>query len=122
MNNIFVRVAIISLALFGVYKMFPQVSGPVDYYIKNPQFQSSFVLPAIQTANQALPSKMQIPTPDVMGVATEYTGEAPLKSITDEISRQAASLAASQVEQIKTAASDQFCQALLEKIKSECGQ
>jgi hypothetical protein len=122
MNNIFIRVTIFSLALFGVYKMFPQISGPADYYLKNPQFQSSVVIPAIITANKALPAKIQIPTPDVMGVATEYTGEAPLKSITDEISQQAASLAASQIEQIKKSASDQFCQVLLEKIKTECDQ
>jgi len=102
--------------------MFPQISGPADYYLKNPQFQSSVVIPAITTANKALPAKIQIPTPDVMGVATEYTGEAPLKSITDEISQQAASLAASQIEQIKKSASDQFCQVLLEKIKTECDQ
>lgn len=122
MDNIVIRIFIISLALFGVYKMFPQISGPVDYYIKNPQFQSSVIVPAVATANKVLPDKIQIPTPNVMGVATEYTGEAPLKALTDEISKQAASLAASQIEQIKKTASDQFCSALLEKIKTECGK
>ncbi len=102
--------------------MFPQISGPVDYYIKNPQFQSGVLVPATNLANKVLPDKLQIPTPAVMGVATEYSGEPPIKAITDEISKQAASLAASQIEQIKKTASDQFCNALLEKIKTECGQ
>ena len=122
MNNIFVRITIIALALIGVYKIFPQVSTPVDYYIKNPRFQSGVVLPAVNLANKVLPDKIQIPTPDVMGVATEYVGDSPLKSITDEITRQTASLAAYQIEQIKKTASDQFCNALLEKIKTECGK
>jgi len=102
--------------------MFPQISGPVDYYVKNPKFQSSVVSPAVNMANNVLPDKIQIPTPKVMGVDTEYTGDSPLKTITDEISKQAASLAASQIEQIRKTASDQFCNALLEKIKTECGK
>ena len=121
MNNIFIRVLIITLALFGVYKMFPQISGPVDYYVKNPRFQTSVIKPALDLANKALPEKMQIPTPGVMGVTTEYT-ESPIKAITDEISKQAASVAASLVEKSSKAVSDQFCNALLEKIKTECGQ
>ena len=121
MNNIVIRIIIVSLALFGVYKMFPQVSKPVDYYLKNPQFQTSVVKPAVEMANKVLPEKVQIPTPVIMGVSTEYT-QSPLKSITDEVSQQAASLAASQIEQIKKTASDQFCQALLDKIKTECGK
>ncbi len=122
MNNIFIRIGILVLASFGVYKMFPQISGPVDYYVKNPQFQSSVVVPAVNTANRLLPDKIQIPTPNVMGVATEYSEESPIKAITDEISKQAASLAASQVEMIKKTATDQFCSVLMEKIKKDCGQ
>lgn len=122
MNNIFIRILLIVLALFGLYKMFPQIAGPIDYYVKNPSFQTQVVSPAVNMANKVLPAKIQIPTPAIMGVATEYTGDSPLKSITDEISKQAASLAASQVEQIKKAASDQFCSILIEKIKTECGQ
>ncbi len=123
MDNILVRVVLISLALFGMYKMFPQVAKPVDYYLKNPQFQSGVLVPAVATANKILPDKLQIPTPKVMGVSTEYsTGQDPLKTITEEISKQAASLAASQIEAIRKSASDQFCNALLEKIKTECGR
>ncbi len=122
MNNIFVRITIFTLALIGVYKIFPQISSPVDYYIKNPRFQSGVLTPAVGLANKVLPSKLQIPTPEVMGVDTEYSEDSPLKSITDEITRQTASLAAYQIEQIKKAASDQFCNALLEKIKTECNQ
>jgi len=114
MNNIFIRIALLSLSAFGLYKTFPQISKPVDYYIKNPTFQNSVVIPTLKTANKVLPEKLQIPTPVVM--------DSPLKSITDEISRQAASIAANQVTQIKKTASDQFCQALIEKIKIECGQ
>src|SRR5258706_1213117 len=122
MNNIFIRIALLSLSAFGLYKTFPQISKPVDYYIKTPTFQISVVIPTLKTANKVLPEKLQIPTPVVMGAVTEYTGDSPLKSITDEISRQAASIAANQVTQIKKTASDQFCQALIEKIKIECGQ
>lgn len=123
MDNIIVRFVLISLAIFGVYKMFPQVSKPVDYYLNKPQFQSGVIVPAVAVANKILPDKLQIPTPKVMGVSTEYSiGQDPLKTITDEISKQAASLAASQIEAIRKTASDQFCSALLEKIKTECGQ
>ena len=121
MNNIFIRIAIFSLALFGVYKMFPQISQPVDYYVKNPQFQSSIISPAVELANKVLPDKIQIPTPKIMGVTTEYT-QSPISSITEEISRQAASVAASLFEKSSKAVSEQFCNALLEKIKSECGK
>lgn len=122
MNNIYIRIVILALASFGVYKMFPQISGPVDYYVKNPSFQNSVVIPAVNTANRILPDKIQIPTPKVMGVTTDYTEQSPIKAITDEISKQAASLAASQVEIIKKTATDQFCSVLLEKIKNDCGQ
>lgn len=121
MNNLFVRLLLISFSAIGLYKVFPQISKPIDYYLKNPSFQSAVVLPGIKTANAVLPPKLQIPTPQVMGAVTEYTDSSPIKSITDEISRQAASIAASQVDQIKKTATNQFCQALLEKIKTECG-
>lgn len=121
MDNIFVRILLITLALFGVYKMFPQVSKPVDYYVKNPSFQNSVVLPAVNTANSILPDKIKIPTPQVMGTFTDYAGDSPIKQITDEVSSKAADLATEQLIQIKKAASDQFCTILLEKIKSDCG-
>lgn len=121
MNNIFVRIVLIMFALIGVYKIFPQVSKPVDYYIKNPQFQNSVVLPAVQTANKVLPSKIQIPTPQIMGAYTENLDTSPIKQITDEVSSKAADLASDQLEQIRKSASDQFCKILLEKVKSDCG-
>jgi hypothetical protein len=124
MNNIFVRIILIVFALFGLYKMFPQVSNFVDYYLKNKNFQASVVTPAINTANSILPSKVQIPTPQVMGDSTDSiptTGDSPLKQLTDEVSSQAASLANDQLNQIKKAAASQFCQVLLEKIKTDCG-
>lgn len=102
--------------------MFPQISNPVDYYIKNPAFQQGVVSPAILTANKILPDKLQIPTPQIMGVSTEYSGESPLKQLTDQVTKQASDLAAEQITQIRKTASDQFCQALIEKIKTECGQ
>jgi hypothetical protein len=122
MNNIAVRFLVLTLAGFGTYKMFPQVAGPIDYYVKNPQFQQGVVLPAIKTANNILPSKLQITEPKVLGSETTSATESPLKTITDELGSQVASIAAQQVVNIKKSASDQVCQALLEKLKSECGQ
>lgn len=122
MNNIFVRIILITLASIGLYKTFPQVSKPIDYYIKNPSFQTDVVVPAVAVANKILPEKIQIPSPQVMGVQTEYQDESPLKKITDQVSKQASDLAAQQIIQIKKTASDQFCQVLLEKIKTECAQ
>lgn len=121
MNNIFVRILLIAFALFGLYKMFPQISKPIDYYIKNPSFQNSVVIPAIKTANNVLPDKIKIPTPQVMGTFTDYTDSSPLKQITDEVSKKAAELANDQINQIKKSAADQFCSILIEKIKSDCG-
>lgn len=121
MNNIFVRIILITLALFGLYKMFPQVSQPVDYYLKNPTFQNSVVIPAVQTANNLLPDKIKIPTLAVMGTYTDYSEDSPLKQITDEVSKKAADLTNEQIIQIKKSATDQFCSILLEKIKSDCG-
>lgn len=121
MNNLFVRLIILVLAGFGVYKMFPQVSGPVDYYLKNPAFQQEAIVPAVRTANKILPTKLQIPEPEVLGVETTSFTESPLKSISDDVSKQVASAAAEQLQNIKNSASNQFCQALIEKLKSECG-
>jgi hypothetical protein len=121
MNNIFVRILIIGFALFGLYKMFPQISHFVDYYIKNKTFQSSVVTPAVTAANSILPSKIQIPTPQVMGDSTDYVGDSPLQQLTSQVSSQAASLANDQLNQIKKAATNQFCQVLLEKVKTDCG-
>lgn len=121
MNNIIVRIVLIALAVFGLYKLFPQVSKPVDYYIKNPSFQNNVVSPAIKTANSILPDKIQIPTPQIMGMSTEYQQESPLKQITSEVSSKAAEIANEQLNQIKKAAADQFCSILIEKIKSDCG-
>ena len=121
MNNIFVRILLIVLALFGLYKMFPQVSKAVDYYIKNPTFQNSVVIPAVKTANNILPDKIKIPTPQVMGSYADYSSASPLKQITDEVSSKAAELATEQINQIKKSASDQFCTILIEKIKTDCG-
>ncbi len=121
MDNIFVRILLITFAIFGLYKMFPQISKPVDYYIKNPSFQTSVVIPAVETANKILPSKIQVPTPQVMGTYTDYSKDSPLKQITDDVTQKAADLANEQIIQIKKAASDQFCSILLEKIKTDCG-
>ena len=122
MNSIFVRIAIVAFAAFGLYKMFPQIARPVDYYIQNPVFQKDVLTPAIVTANKILPDKIQIPAPQVMGVQTEYQGDSPLKQITDQVTKQAGDLAAQQIVQIKKTAADQFCQVLIEKIKTECAQ
>ncbi len=122
MNNIVVRFLVLALAGFGTYKMFPQVAGPVDYYIKNPQFQQGVILPAIKTANGILPSKLQIAEPTVLGAETTSAAESPLKSLTDDIGQKVASIAAEQVVNIKASAQDQVCEALLEKLKSECGK
>ncbi len=121
MNNIFIRLILIAFAAFGLYKMFPQISQPVDYYIKNPNFQNSVVSPAVKTINNVLPSKIQLPTPQVMGTYTEYSEDSPLKQISDEVTQKAASLANDQINQIKKTASDQFCAILIEKIKTDCG-
>lgn len=121
MNNIFVRIVLIVFALFGLYKMFPQISKPVDYYVKNPSFQNSVVVPAVNVANNILPDKLKIPTPQVMGTYTEFSGDSPLKQITDEVTKKAADLANDQIIQIKKSASDQFCTILIDKIKSDCG-
>jgi len=101
--------------------MFPQISKPIDYYLKNPSFQNSVVLPAIKTANNILPDKIKIPTPQVMGTYTDYSDTSPLKQITDEVTKKAADLANDQINQIKKSATDQFCTILIEKIKSDCG-
>lgn len=121
MNNLLTRIVVLSLAGFGVYKMFPQVSEPVDYYVKNPQFQQGVIVPAIKTANKILPSKLQMTEPEVLGTETTSFTESPLKSVTDEIGKQVASVAAEQVVVIKNAAANQVCQALLQKLQSECG-
>lgn len=120
--NIIARIIIVLLASFGVYKMFPQISGPIDFYLKDPKFQTEAVIPAIKTANTILPNKLQIPEPTVLGTETSALTESPLKTISDVVTQQVASIAAEQVVNIKRAASDQFCQALIEKIKTECGQ
>ncbi len=120
--NLITRTLILILAGFGVYKMFPQVAAPVDHYVKNPKFQEGVILPAIQTANTILPSKLQIPKPDVLGAQTSTYAESPLKTITDEVGKKVASAAADQVVVIKNAAQNQVCQALLQKLQSECGQ
>lgn len=121
MNNIFVRIILIMFAIFGLYKMFPQISKPIDYYVKNPNFQNTVVIPAVKVANGILPSKIQIPTPQIMGTYTEANIESPLKQIQDEVSQKAVNLANDQINQIKKTASDQFCSILIEKIKSDCG-
>lgn len=121
MNNIFVRILLIAFALFGLYKMFPQVSHFVDYYVKNPSFQNSVVIPAVKLADSVLPDKLKIPTPEVMGVSTDSSESSPLKQVTDQVTQSAANIANDQINQIKKAAGDQFCTILLEKIKSECG-
>jgi len=120
--NVLTRFIVLLLAGFGVYKMFPQVSAPVDYYVKNPEFQKGVLVPAVKTANKVLPSKLQISEPQVLGAETSSYSESPLKSVTDEVTKQVASIAAEQVVVIKNAAANQVCQALLEKLKSECGQ
>ena len=125
MGNIIIRIALISLAIVGVYKSFPQISRPVDYYLKNPKFQKGVIQPAISTANKVLPEKLQIPsTSAIMGVATDNdsTISSPIQELTDEISRQAASIAGEQINQLRKSASDAFCSTLIEKIKTECGQ
>lgn len=122
MNNIYVRIIMIALALFGVYKMFPQISGPVDYYLQQPKFQNDLIAPAIETANKVLPDKLQLPTPSrVMGISSDMPNNSPVQQLTEEVSRQAASMAADQIDQIRKSATDAFCSTLIEKLKSECG-
>lgn len=123
MGNIIIRILIVVLAALGIYKTFPQVSKSVDYYIKNPKFQSGVLSPAVGIANKVLPDKLQLPTPsEVMGVSTDASMSSPLKEITDEVTKQASILAGEQIDQIKKSASDTFCKVLIEKIQTECGQ
>lgn len=122
MGGIIARIAIFLLAAIGVYKTFPQVSKPVDYYLKSPQFQNRVVIPAINVANAVLPDKLKVPTPaTIMGFSTDYENSSPIQQLTDEITKQATDLAAEQIVQIKKNASDAFCKVLIEKIQTECG-
>lgn len=122
MGNILVRVILVALAFIGIYKTFPQIARPVDYYIQDPKFQSGVVLPAVNLANKALPDKLQIPAPAaVMGTSIDASISSPIKELTDEVSRQAANLAGEQINLIRKSATDAFCKTLIEKIKTECG-
>ena len=121
MGNIALRLLLSVLAGIGVYKTFPQVSEPVNYYLQNPKFQTGFVRPAIGMANSFLPSKMQIPTPALVLGDSATNNVSPIQSLTEEVSKKAASLAGEQVEQMKQTATSAFCQVLIERVKSECG-
>jgi hypothetical protein len=123
MGSIIIRVLVLSLAALGVYKVFPQVSKPVDYYITKPSFQTGFVKPAVNLANKVLPSKLQLPVPTaVMGVSTDASSSSPIKEISDQVAKQAADLAGEQIKQLKISATDSFCKVLIEKIQTECGK
>ena len=122
MGNILIRIAVVILAMVGLYKLFPQIAKPVDYYIKHPQFVKGVVRPAVNTANSILPEKLQIPSPpEVMGVSYDASTSSPLKDLTHSITRQAASIAGEQIVELKKSATDTFCQTIIEKIKTECG-
>ena len=117
-----IRLTLVIAASLGIYQFVPAVHTTVNSLATNPKLQSQIVLPVAKIANKILPSKLQIPTSAVMGASTDSSDSGAMGDISKEIKNKASQLAEEQIKQIKKAAGDQFCQILIERIKTECGQ
>ena len=132
-----IRIALLAGLLFGGYKLYPRVKPALEPIIDNPQVLGrQLAAPLINTINDILPDNLQIPVPkqtdqpsktaDASGVVKGTNVSNPVSNIAntvvEEVKKKAGELAQEQIDAAKKEAGKAFCQVLIERVKSECGQ
>lgn len=112
-----VRIALLVGLVFGGYKIYPRFRPAIEPILKPEVLGKQVVRPVVGNLNSLLPDRFQIPTTNTTTNDTTVTSK-----IMSEVKQKASEIADDQIEVIKKEAGKAFCQVLLEKIKSECGE
>ncbi len=129
------RIAILAILAVGGYKLYPRLAPTLGPALKNPQVLGArAAIPIIRTINQILPDNIQLPTPKPAQSAPDQTQSsnpsstnpstatnAIVNQVIEEVKQKAGEMAQDQIDAAKKEAGKAFCAALLEKIKTECG-
>ncbi len=125
------RIAVLIGLGISAWVFYPKYKPVIEPIIGKPEVLGAQILhPAIKTINDILPDNLQIPTPkpagettgDVAGANTSETSNNAVSQIVDEVKQKASEIAKDQIDTAKDEAAKAFCQVLIEKIKTECGQ
>ncbi|MEK7525060.1 MAG: hypothetical protein AAB548_01670 [Patescibacteria group bacterium] len=124
------RLALVVAAVFGVYKLYPRLQPTLEPIIKPEVLGAKIIHPAIKTINDFLPDKFQIPSPrqsdseggQVDGAATSNNAVSNVvNTVIEDVKKKAGEIAEEQIDAAKKEAGKAFCQVLIEKVKTECG-
>lgn len=124
-----IRLALLAGLVFGAVKFYPQYKPTIDPLLQNSKVLGTETLnPVIKNINEILPGNIKIPTfrRDSQESATSnsnpITDSPQIKSLVDSVKQKAGEMAQEQIDAAKKEAGQAFCQVLIEKIKTECGQ
>ena len=110
------RIALLLAAVFGAYKLYPRFQPVLEPIIKPKVLGAKIIHPAIKTINDFLPDNLQIakvPGDQVSDV---------VNTVIEDVKKKAGEIAEEQIKAAKIEAGKAFCQVLIEKVKTECGQ
>lgn len=131
------RLALLAIIALGAWKFYPRLKPAIQPILANPKTLGAEIIdPAIRTINKILPDKIQIPVPTnsdrppeakdgaVDGASTSSPNSSNnpnLTNIVDQVKQKAGEIAQDQIDAAKKEAGKAFCQVLIEKVKTECG-
>jgi len=127
------RLAVVAAAVFGVYKLYPHFKPALEPIIKPEVLGAEIIHPAIKTINEYLPDNIQIPLPQPKDNGNNSTGQVSgatnsspaaniVNTVIEDVKKKAGNVAQEQIDAAKAEAGKAFCQVLIERVKTECGQ
>ncbi len=125
-----IRILLLAAAVFGAYKIYPHIKPQIAQTIGDPKvLGESVYTPVAYTINQILPDNIKLPTIKPSSGTSSPTVASPadnsssiINNIVDTVKQKAGDAANQQIDNLKQEAGKAFCQVLLEKIKTDCGQ
>jgi len=121
MIKILGKVLTIAFALYGVINLTTLAFPGLKNMFFNPKVVNTpMVKGAIDYANQVLPESQQIQIPE-FSPDPDISDQTITGVITEKITEKVSETANDAVDAVKNEASSQVCQALYQKLESECG-
>ncbi len=111
-----VRLIVLLVLSFGLYHYWPMYSPYLKAMASQPK---DFLNPFVENINNVLPDKFQLPVAKEF-IEKKYQESPELQKIKEDIQKAATEAAQTEINKLKKTATDQFCDVLIEKIKTEC--
>ena len=128
LNNPLVRIALVAVGAFTLYRLVPVIMAKLPQEIVNPNFYQNRVLQPLQNLFSVDKLKVNTGSEEVLSATDSNENSnniSPQQStqvqvIVNQVKEQVSTTTKEGIDVIKKTANEQFCKALIEKIEKEC--